>query len=121
MTDLTHIHVCRFISHAHESLIGDCVCLCGAVYHVLGWREIKTSVPPASAMVPCAVHTEPGPFDVEEYRRDLTRRRDGLQEEIRVITRETTYELRDNLRIDRLVNKIKGIDIALSLLPKETL
>lgn len=60
-------------------------------------------------------------FDLEEYRADLSRRRDALRMLAEVYYRKFSLSKRDGDRTDwfRCEDKARGIDIALALLPKE--
>lgn len=127
MTETPHIHVCKFARglSAHAGIPNGCVCDCGAVFHILGWQEIRVLTPsemplhshdPAKdGMVrnPCALIMDDGElieFNVKEYRADLERRLETLWTQVNDAT--------DSKTASRILGKARGIEIAMSLLPK---
>lgn len=137
MSDNTHHHTCKFAGGSSACAgvePGDCVCDCGAVFHILGWQVIEVLPPPPESdgsggveKNPCAVIVDEGEFDVEDYRSDLERRRGtllamadnarSLYNGNRNFNSASALAARENM--NRFENKARGLEIALSLLPRK--
>jgi hypothetical protein len=113
-----HAHQCADADHRGREDFG-CKCVCGAVQHFGGWQQIRVTPPKEN---PCVVVMDDGEFDVEEYRQDLQRRYDTLLTDAQLAWVKWNQSLLtvDRATYDRLRHKAIGLEIALSLLPKES-
>jgi hypothetical protein len=113
-----HAHQCADADHRGREDFG-CKCVCGAVQHFGGWQQIRVTPPKEN---PCVVIMDDGEFDVDEYRADLLRRKETLESMADQYYQKFSTGKRENDHADwrRCVEKSKGLEIALSLLPKES-